>query len=187
MHTADARDDVDAETLRVENIFGAVGLALVDKMQRAFSEASGLNPSAVAAIVQVGTSPDLSIEQLRRIVALSHSATVRLVDQLAGDGLVTRVAGDGDKRARALRLTEAGEALYRRCLASRRAVLKRAVAGLDTDDMRGLGTLVEKLLPALVDPGDDQDVVCRVCDEKVCVPERCPATHLQPAAAEGPR
>jgi len=41
----DVTTEDDAETLRIENIFGAVGLALVDKMQKAFDEASGLNPS----------------------------------------------------------------------------------------------------------------------------------------------
>jgi MarR family transcriptional repressor of emrRAB len=175
----DVTPEDDAETLRIENIFGAVGLALVDKMQKAFDEASGLNPSEAAAIIQIGTNPGLSIEQLRRIVALSHSATVRLVDQLASGGLVTRVAGDADRRAKALRLTESGETLYRRCLASRRAVIHRAVGNLGPDEIQKLGMLVEKLLPALVDPGGDGDVVCRVCDEKVCVPERCPITHDQ--------
>ncbi len=174
--------DDESERLRIENIFGAVSLALVDKMQQAFAAEAGLGPSAAAAIIQIGTASGLSVEQLRRILALSHSATVRLVDQLAAGGLVERGgAGEGDRRAKPLRLTEAGEAVFRRCLASRRAVIDRAVGRLDGEETRNLAALVEKLLPALVDPGDDGDVVCRVCDEKVCVPERCPVTHVQHA------
>jgi DNA-binding MarR family transcriptional regulator len=171
--------DDEAERLRVENIFGAMSLALVDKMQQAFAADAGLGASAAAAVIQIGTAPGLSVEQLRRIVALSHSATVRLVDQLAANGLVERGgSGDGDRRAKPLRLTAAGEALFRRCLASRRAVIGRAVGRLDAEETRSLAELVEKLLPALVDPGDDGDVVCRVCDEMACVPERCPITHM---------
>jgi DNA-binding MarR family transcriptional regulator len=174
--------DGENEKRRTENIFGAMGLALVDKMQQAFAAETGLGPSAAAAVIQIGTAPGLSVEQLRRILALSHSATVRLVDQLAASGLVERSGtGESDRRAKPLRLTDAGAATFRRCLTSRRAVIGRAIDRLDASEMRNLASLVEKLLPALVDPGDDGDVVCRVCDEKVCVPERCPITHMQHA------
>lgn len=174
--------DEASEKLRIENIFGAMSLALVDKMQQAFAAEAGLGPSAAAAIIQIGTAPGLSVEQLRRILALSHSATVRLVDQFAAGGLVERGgAGDGDRRAKPLRLTGAGETTFQRCLASRRAVIARAVGRLDATETRNLAELAEKLLPALVEPGDDGDVVCRVCDEQVCVPERCPITHMQHA------
>ena len=172
--------DDERERLRIENIFGAMSLALVDKMQQAFATEAGLGPSAAAAIIQVGTAPGLSIEQLRRILALSHSATVRLVDQLCAGGLVERgEAGDGDRRAKPLHLTEAGQAAFGRCVRSRRAVIERAVGKLDSEETRMLAGLVEKLLPALVDPGDDGDVVCRVCDETICTAERCPITHIQ--------
>lgn len=168
----------DREKLRLENIFGAMSLALVDKMEKAFATETGLGPSAVAAIIQVGSDPGLSIETLRRIIALSHSATVRLVDQLVADGLVLRGGGEGDRRSKALRLTEAGEKVFQRNLAARRAVIDRAIGILSAEETRNLGTLVEKLLPALVDLGDDQNVVCRVCDDTVCTRERCPISHM---------
>jgi len=167
------------EKLRLENIFGAMSLALVDKMEKAFGAETGLGPSAVAAIVQIGSNPGLSIEVLRRYIALSHSATVRLIDHLVEHGLVLRDSGiDGDRRSKALRLTEAGETVLQRNLAARRAVIDRAVGVLSAEETQVLGALVEKLLPALVDLGDDQNVVCRVCDESVCVRERCPISHM---------
>ncbi len=169
----------DRERLRLENIFGAMSLALVDKMEKAFSSETGLGPSAVAAIIQLGTEPGLTIETLRRIIALSHSATVRLVDQLVAGGLVLRGSGvEGDRRAKALELTDAGRDIFRTSIAARRQVIDRAVGRLDQDETRQLCLLVEKLLPALVDPGVDQDIVCRVCDQDVCTPERCPITSL---------
>jgi DNA-binding MarR family transcriptional regulator len=175
-------DDVatsDRERLRLENIFGAMSLALVDKMETAFSAETGLNPSAVAAIIQIGTDPGLSIEALRRIIALSHSATVRLIDQLVAGGLVVRGSGsDNDRRARALHLTDAGQAVFQRNIVVRRAVIERAVRNLTAEEKRSLDGLVDKLLTALVDPGDDHDIVCRVCDVSVCTPDRCPITHM---------
>lgn len=169
----------DRETLRLENLFGAMSLALVDKMEKAFADETGHGPSAIAAIIQIGTEPGLTIETLRRLIALSHSATVRLVDQLVGSGLVLRAGGvEGDKRARSLQLTESGRALFDRSLAARRAVIYRAFQVLGAEETEQLGRLIEKLLPSLVDLGDDQDVVCRVCDQGVCDQDRCPIAFM---------
>jgi DNA-binding MarR family transcriptional regulator len=176
---ADSIATSDSERLRLENIFGAMALALVDKMESAFSAETGLNPSAVAAIIQIGTDPGLSIEALRRIIALSHSATVRLIDQLVAGGLVVRGSGgDSDRRAKALYLTETGQAVFQRNIIVRRAVIERAVGHLTAEEKRSLDGIVGKLLTALVDPGDDHDIVCRVCDVSVCTRERCPITHM---------
>ncbi|WP_187969374.1 MarR family winged helix-turn-helix transcriptional regulator [Aquibium microcysteis] len=174
----------DSETARLENAFGAMSLACVDKMERAFLAAGGRGPSATAAIIRIGTEPGLSIERLRRMLALSHSATVRLVDQLAAAGLVMReTAGAGagavDRRARALVLTAEGEAAFQRSLAARRDVLARATRTLTPEDKRLLDALIGKILPALVDPGDDSDIVCRICDEGSCIPARCPIDHRE--------
>jgi DNA-binding MarR family transcriptional regulator len=169
----------DKEILRLENLFGAMSLALVDKMEKAFADETGLGPSAIAAIVQIGTEPGLTIETLRRMIALSHSATVRLVDQLVASDLVLRAGGvEGDKRARSLQLTERGRALFERSLAARRAVIHRAFAVLGPKETEQFGHLIEKLLPALVDLGDDQDVVCRICDQGVCDQDRCPIAFM---------
>jgi len=127
----------DKEMLRLENLFGAMSLALVDKMEKAFADETGLGPSAIAAIVQIGTEPGLTIETLRRMIALSHSATVRLVDQLVASGLVLRAGGvEGDKRARSLQLTERGRELFERSLAARRSVIHRAFAVLGPEETK---------------------------------------------------
>ena len=113
------------------------------------------------------------------MIALSHSATVRLVDQLVASGLVLRAGGvEGDKRARSLQLTERGRELFERSLAARRSVIHRAFAVLGPEETEQFGQLIEKLLPALVDLGDDQDVVCRVCDQGACDQERCPIAFM---------
>jgi Transcriptional regulators len=169
----------DLEKLRLENILGAICLAMVDKMERAFADEAGLGPSSAAALIQIGTNPGITTETLRRIIALSHSATVRLVDQLVASGLVLR--GDAletDRRAKRLELTEEGEARFRRCLAARRMVTDRAVRALGEEELTQLGALAEKILPAIVDLGVDQDVVCRVCDQEICERSRCPISHM---------
>lgn len=167
------------EERRLENIWGAISLATVDKMEQAFATAIDRGPSATAALIQTGVEPGLSIERLRRILALSHSATVRLVDQLVADGLVSREASSGpDKRERALYLTPLGEARYDAARNARLRVSAAALARLTERERRNLAGMIEKMFPALVDAGDDSNVVCRLCgDEGICPLNRCPAAH----------
>jgi MarR family transcriptional repressor of emrRAB len=161
---------------RLENIWAAISLAAVDKMEQAFAAETGRGPSAVAAIMQVGVEPGLSIERLRQIIALSHSATVRLLDQLAADDLIRREHSAGaDKRARAVYLTENGRSLFEAAKAARRQVAVGALERLSGEEREQLATIVEKMFPALVTAdGVDGEVVCRFCDEKACPVERCP-------------
>jgi DNA-binding MarR family transcriptional regulator len=172
------------EDRRLENLWSAISLATVDKMEQAFSAVTGRSPSAVAAIMQVGMEPGLSIERLRRIIALSHSATVRLVDQLVTEGLVRREAAAGpDKRARALYLTDDGQVLFEAAKAARRRVAEAALDRLSEKDRQSLAAIIERMFPALVGPGGDDLVVCRLCDETVCPFDRCPVPvegRLQP-------
>jgi MarR family transcriptional regulator, negative regulator of the multidrug operon emrRAB len=177
-HAYDLRSDAmkrRLEELRLENIVGAMSLAMVDKMEQAFAAETGRGPSAVAALMQIGVEPGLSIERLRRIIALSHSASVRLVDQLVAEGLVRRETSTGsDKRARALYLTAQGKTLFDAARAARGRITQAALARLSGEERRMLDGIVAKMFPALVGPDDDDEVVCRLCDETVCPMERCP-------------
>jgi MarR family transcriptional repressor of emrRAB len=168
---------------RLENIWAAISLAAVDKMEQAFAAETKKGPSAVAAIMQIGAEPGTSIERLRQVIALSHSATVRLLDQLAADNLIRREASAGtDKRARAIYLTEGGAQLFEAAQAARRQVAVRALERLSAQERKQLTMIVEKMFPALVTAdGIDGEVVCRFCDEKACPVERCPVPqhHLQ--------
>jgi DNA-binding MarR family transcriptional regulator len=173
-----------SEERRLENIWGAVSLATVDKMEQAFATATGRGPSAVAAITQIGAAPGMSIERLRRVIALSHSATVRLVDQLVADGLISREAFAGsDKRARSLYLTPDGAALLETAMAARRNIAVAALDRLSAEERQALTGIVEKMFPALVAPGDDSEVVCRFCDDKACPIERCPVPQHHKTSA----
>jgi MarR family transcriptional regulator, negative regulator of the multidrug operon emrRAB len=164
-----------SEERRLENLWSAISLATVDKIEQAFAARIGRGPSMVAALLQIGLEPGLSIERLRRIVALSHSAAVRLIDQLAAEGLVKRqVSAGADKRARALYLTEEGQTLFDAATVARRRVAEAALERLSEKERQSLVAIIEKMFPALVGPGDDELVVCRLCDETVCPFERCP-------------
>lgn len=153
---------------RTENVVGALALVLSDALLReAQSQAPELGPAA-AAINLVGSEPGLSIERLRRALGLSHPGAVRLVDRLVADGLMRRAPSDRDRRAVALRLTEAGEAGALAIRQARQRSLAAALQVLTAEEQASLTALAEKLLGSLVSNEDEAYAVCRLCDHDAC-------------------
>ena len=117
--------------------------------------------------------PVESLEELRRALALSHSATVRLVDALVADGLAVRHAA-GRGPAVAVKLTAAGSAAAERVLAARRARVEPLVATLGAAQQAALADILETLLASVVETAAPADWVCRLCDVAACPQDRCP-------------
>jgi DNA-binding MarR family transcriptional regulator len=160
-------------TTRLENLLGALAVALNDSMDEAFDEACAVGDSAPAALILIRENPDTRIEALARYLALSHSGTVRLVDRLSEAGWVAREACE-DKRAVVLVLTKAGEKVAERLLEGRSQRLGKALAGIGTADRKVLERLVPQLLTNLVTDRAAADHTCRYCDSGVCEREGCP-------------
>ncbi|MGH7703662.1 MAG: MarR family winged helix-turn-helix transcriptional regulator, partial [Gemmatimonadales bacterium] len=125
------------------------------------------------ALVSVRWQPGLTIETLRKVLGLSHSGTVRLLDRLERDGSVARRAGR-DGRSVALQLTAQGRQQARRILERRRAVMSQALGLLAPAEQQQLLKLVEKLLAGLTRDLEHSDHICRLCDESVCPDASCP-------------
>ena len=160
-------------TTRLENLLGALGVAIGDRMDEAFDEACAVGDSAPAALILIRENPDTRIEALARYLALSHSGTVRLVDRLQEAGWVARETCE-DKRAVVLVLSKAGSKVAERLLEGRRKSLTTALAGISAADRKVLERLVPQLLTNLVTDRASADHTCRYCDSGVCEREGCP-------------
>jgi MarR family transcriptional regulator, negative regulator of the multidrug operon emrRAB len=173
----------NAERLRLSNIFGALALAVADKLRDAVESTSGYIAATPSAIVQIGTNPNESIDRLRQTLELSHSAAVRIAERLESDGLVRKTRG-ADGRVALLALTPAGRSIMYDILLDRRSALNTILEDLAADDWAALGRIADKVMPRLVASRDDSDHVCRLCDEDVCPYDRCPVEPMggfQPA------
>lgn len=157
---------------RIENIVGALALALSDAILHDAQEKAPEPGPAAAALVLLGHDPGMTIERLRRALGLSHPGAVRLVDRLVADGLVVRVPSRRDRRAVALHLTEAGAAGCAAILAARQDGLAKALAGLGAEELATFGALAEKVLRRLVRDPDHAYAVCRLCNLPAC--DDCP-------------
>lgn len=175
------------EALFTGNVVGAFSLALTDKIDRAVTKASGLNRSACWAIVTIGTEPNSSIDTLRRMLDLEHSSMVRLVAKLVDQKLVTKHRGTGDdNRVVCVALTPAGMDVFRKIAEARHTVLESLTSGLTKAETAYLKRIVEKVMVQIVDPGDDQHYVCRLCDPDVCDQRLCPVNRAYPDLYELP-
>jgi predicted MarR family transcription regulator len=118
------------------------------------------------------------------VLDLTHSGAVRLVDRLAGAGLVERRrAGDG--RAVAVTLTPAGHRAAAEIRAAREHALADALSVLGSEERRVLSDLHEKLLAGLTSDRASARRLCRLCDPEACGHERgtCPVTRAASARA----
>ena len=156
---------------RTSNLLGALSLAVSDRIRAVAAHGLGHGGETPAALIVIGHEPGLSNDMLRKILALSHSGAVRLIDRLQADGLVERRKGK-DGRAVALYLTEIGDALRVDILKNREVILVPIVERLSIQDKKRLTAILEKMLRNLPKTEVDTYSICRLCDEGAC--QSCP-------------
>jgi MarR family transcriptional repressor of emrRAB len=167
------------------NVLGALSLAVSGRIQQEAERSAAIGASAPAALVALdGYLTGQPIDALRRVLGLTHSGTVRLVDRLAAAGLVERRTGTADGRAVPLGLTPAGRRAARRVLAAREAALEEVLSALGAEERATLAALQDRLLAGMVQSGEDSRRICRLCDPVGCGhPDgRCPVTQAADAA-----
>lgn len=165
-----------AGELRDLNIIGAFALALADDFKATMEDLAEANESACAALIVIGQESGLSLDRLSKILQLSQPGTVRLVDRLAGAKLVERKVG-ADRRAVALRLTEAGRRQVKSLHIGRQHALAQSLRGLDDWERSTLTAIAGKVLRSLDRSQLACDRRCRLCDVEACPEQACPATQ----------
>ena len=164
---------------RQANLLGTLSLAVAERVRTATDAASPHGGSVPAALVALHEFLDRpSIDDLARVLELSHSGTVRLVDRLCDAGLVTRSAG-ADPRAVALTLTDHGRGTARRVRDARLEALEDVLAPLDDEQRAALTQVMEALLGELAAGRTWARHACRMCHVDACGHHegRCPITE----------
>jgi len=166
----------DSEIRRLENLLGSLLIALSDALTSQAERTAGHSGATAAALTHLLQQPGQSIDALKSPLALSQSATVRLVDRLAGDGLAERRPGR-DGRSIAVQLTPAGVEVAHDILAKRREVLRVSLAPLAEGERDTMTGLLEKILDNITDSVPHGERICRLCDLEVCPLETCPVAQ----------
>jgi len=170
---------------RQANLLGTLSLAVTGRVDAVLATTSPYGPSAPAALSALeGYLGGEPIDALAHVLGLTHSGAVRLVDRLAGAGLVERRRG-GDGRSVAVTLTRAGHRAAAEVRAAREQALAETLSVLSAEERRALTDLHEKLLAGVTSDRASARRICRLCDADACGHERgtCPVTRAASAPA----
>jgi DNA-binding MarR family transcriptional regulator len=172
--------DADAGPLdRTGNLLGALSLAITDRTADGAGTAAGQSESAAVALSALHHFLDApSVDLLRRVLGLTPSGTVRLVDRLQDAGYVTRRSGR-DGRSVSLRLTAAGRRAAQRVSAARADVLAGALSDLTPGERETLEQILSRVLVGLIRGPGAVRWMCRLCDTTACRREAggCPVAN----------
>ena len=155
---------------KIANLLGALSLAVMDRIEQGARDVIGHAGETPAALVVIGYGP-ITNEKLRRILGLSHSGTVRLVDRLVSDRLVERRSGKDDREI-ALHLTAKGAASRKDLLSSRISAVASFLDVLSPSERKRLRELIRDVLARQDTSEMDRFTICRMCDNGVC--SNCP-------------
>jgi MarR family transcriptional regulator, negative regulator of the multidrug operon emrRAB len=162
---------IDESSPRDHNVLAAWAIALSDVIRGAVEHATGMAGSGPAALVAVVADPGMSIDELRRVLDLTHPGTVRLVDRLVENGWVQRQHGTG--RTIRLHPTSSGRTVERRLAAARKEAVATLLGTMPERHVHLMAGLVEPVLGATMNDVDAMRRLCRLCDRSVC--SDCPA------------
>ena len=163
---------------RQANLLGALALVVTD--QTAQTVAAETDCPAAAALSALHHFLDRpTLDQLRKVLGLTPSGAVRLVDRLADAGLVTRGTG-GDGRSRSVLLTEAGKRAAQQITAARAALLRGVLDELTPAERDTLHSLMSRVMANVVSSKEGGAWICRLCDLDAC---GRPAGHCPAASA----
>ena len=154
------------------NWLGALAMAVQDAQEAATGHAGA---SRTAALLTVSAFPGTHIVDLSRILSLTHSAAVRIVDALVAEGLIMRTAYAGeDARHVALVPTAEGERKSRETQASRKRALAGMLAPLSRDQREQLAGILDTMLSGTSRRREEARHVCRFCEHSACKGPNCP-------------
>ncbi|RKF44273.1 MarR family winged helix-turn-helix transcriptional regulator [Paraburkholderia fungorum] len=164
------------EKQRLDNLLGALSLAMMDRIRDAVSTETGLHETTVFALTLLSQRPAITIDTLARLLGLAHSTVVRLVERLAEDGYIERHSGT-DRRAVFLSLAPAGRAIVNVALSARQTAISKLTDQFPERAQTKLIAMCEQLLSLMSTDATTAIRNCRLCDETVCDLDRCPVEH----------
>jgi DNA-binding MarR family transcriptional regulator len=161
----------------LSNLLGALCVGVGDLQNTAMTEASGIDPATLTALLFIYARPSSSVGDIAKAACVTHSGAVRTLDRLVALGLAMRRRRAQDQRTAALSCTRAGSTIAKRALAARRAALDELLAS--TLGNKAERVVIKKLLEHILaglrpETRADAWRICRLCEHSVCRGDNCP-------------
>lgn len=163
---------------RLVNLLGVLAVGVNDRMRSAVAGAMPLRGQAASSVIVIGHAPTISIDQLSRILRLTHGGAVRLVDRLVERNIVAKQPSTIDRRIMTLRLTPNGLQLRDKLLDLRRDALASLLECVSPEDLSALERVAVTIVASLPEDALSALATCRYCDERRCID--CPMDVFGP-------
>ena len=135
------------------SLFEIVSFFIRPKQDRLLLQKAGvaLDTALFPLMMQIARHGELGIVELASEVDRDHSTVSRQVDKLVTRGLVAPTDQVADRRARRVRLTEAGEAITDKITTARRAMMRIALKDWSEQELAALQDGVRHLAETIRD------------------------------------
>ncbi|BCL72139.1 MarR family transcriptional regulator [Vibrio nigripulchritudo] len=158
----------------ISNLFGAFATTIATRIEEEVLELGGRSLTHESALVAIQNHPNDTIDVLRKVLGITHSGAVRLINTLEKEGLVERYRSEVDARAVVLRVTDKGSKRAEQVLKARERVTDQVFAHLNSQQQDAIVSALEVSLSALTNDQESARRICRLCNEQVCRAKGCP-------------
>lgn len=162
------------ENKYIANLLGAFATEVSSRIENEILNLGGRSLNHEAALVAIYNHPEETIDVLSKVLGLTHSGAVRLINTLEAEKLVKRVKSKLDARSVVLTITEQGASRVSRVLAAREKVTADLLSHYDDESRQQLITLLEVCLGNFTNQKIKAQRVCRLCNEDICRKAGCP-------------
>ncbi|NRA72806.1 MAG: MarR family transcriptional regulator [Gammaproteobacteria bacterium] len=158
----------------ISNLIGAFSTMVSSKIEIGISELGGRSLSHEIALVVIHNHPNETIDVLSKVLGLTHSGTVRLINTLENEGFVQRHKSEKDARSVVLSVTSAGSIRVQSILDSREKVTLKLLESFDETQKQDFLNLLEIAMGNLTGEKIQALQICKLCNEGVCRKQGCP-------------
>lgn len=162
----------------ITNLLGAFATTVSTGIEQGIAELGGRSISHEAALVAIYNHPNDSIDMLSKVLGITHSGAVRLINTLEQEQWVRRHKSTTDARAIVLRVTTKGKKRAEQVLQAREQVITQVTDVLTTEQKAALEPILKTALGALTHDQKEARRICRICNEQVCRSKGCPVEEV---------
>lgn len=161
----------------ISNLIGAFATKVSSEIEKQISELDGRSVNHEIALVAIYNHPNETIDILSKVLGLTHSGAVRLINTLENEGVVERHKSAQDARSVVLLVTLKGRKRVESILNSREKVTLKVLEIFDENQRQDFLSLLEIAMGHLTDEKIDARRICRLCNEGVCRKLGCPVEN----------
>ena len=161
----------------ISNLLGAFATTLSNSIEREVSILDGNSLNHESALVAIYNHPNTTINTLSKILELTHSGAVRLINTLEEKKLVKRHKSLSDARSIVLHITEAGSKRVQLILNCREKATLKTIAVLSETQKENLLNILEASMSNVTNEKLEARRICKLCNEGVCRKLICPVEH----------